>query len=63
MKKIATKICLEKASENNSFQTEKLYLSGYDLEDLAENSSMAEIVFLPKRFGKAAVSSADWAGD
>ena len=46
MKKIATKICLEKASENNSFQTEKLYLAGYDLEDLARNSSMTEILFL-----------------
>ena len=46
MKKITTKICLEKASENNSFQTDKLYLAGYDLEDLAKNSSMAEIVFL-----------------
>jgi len=46
MKKIATKICLEKPSEKNSFQTEKLYLSGYDLEDLASSSSMTEIMFL-----------------
>lgn len=46
MKKISTKICLETASKNNKFQTEKLRLSGYDLTVLAENCSMADIVFL-----------------
>ena len=46
MKKITTKICLETSHVKNKFQAEKLHLSGYDIELLADNSAMSDVIFL-----------------
>jgi len=42
----ATKICLEKANSNNPYQAGSMYLAGYNIEDIAEKKSFAEVIFL-----------------
>tara|TARA_R110002050_G_scaffold129015_10_gene250490 strand:+ start:1257 stop:2045 length:789 start_codon:yes stop_codon:yes gene_type:complete len=44
--KATTKICLEKACEDNPYQAEKIYLSGYDIEELADKCSYIDMIFL-----------------
>lgn len=44
--KVSTSICLEEMSEENDYLATKLYVSGYDLEELADNLSLCEILFL-----------------
>ena len=44
--KATTKICLEKACDENPYQAEKLYLSGYDIEELADKCSFVDMIFL-----------------
>lgn len=44
--KATTKICLEKACDENPYQAEKLYLSGYDIEELADKCSPVDMIFL-----------------
>jgi citrate synthase len=44
--KAATKICLETACIDNPYQAEKIYLSGYDIEELADKCSFVDMIFL-----------------
>jgi len=44
--KASTKICLETPCEENPYQTKKLYVSGYDIEELADKCSYIDMVFL-----------------
>lgn len=46
-KKVAsTKICYETAADKNPYQTQKLYLAGYDIEEIARQRSFIDTIFL-----------------
>lgn len=44
--KASTRICLETPCEENPYQAKKLYVSGYDIEELADKCSFIDMVFL-----------------
>ena len=44
--KASTKICLETACKENPYQAKKLYVSGYDIEELADKCSFIDMIFL-----------------
>ena len=56
--KASTKICLEKSSETNPYQTEKLYMAGYDIEEVAKCASYSDVLFLLFK-GELPTSGAD----
>ena len=44
--KASTAICLEEPSSDNPYQAEKIYLSGFDVEELADKCSYVDTLFL-----------------
>ena len=44
--KASTKICLETPCDDNPYQAKKLYVSGYDIEELADKCSYIDMIFL-----------------
>jgi citrate synthase len=44
--KATTKLCLEKPCKGNPYQPARLYLSGYDIEELAEKCDPVDALFL-----------------
>ena len=44
--KASTKICLETPCDENPYQAQKLYVSGYDIEELADECNYIDMIFL-----------------
>jgi len=44
--KASTKICLETPCDENPYQAKNLYVSGYDIEELADKCSYIDMIFL-----------------
>ena len=42
----STKICYEQPCEDNPYQAEKLYVAGYDIEDLTQSHNSIDLIFL-----------------